>query len=344
MALASIPAYPVVDETVTIDDAAIASDVQVFELTSVPSASALVLGLLQSPSTATQTSAFAIAAGDLELADFVPDVAGEYGFTVYGFNEYTAAGADEQRLELSATSTGTAHVGEVVTLPILTLTGTGAVLSLTVNDSTVRAAALLLPTNEKARAAILLTAVTTPLAALVGQTVTAIGRALQTDVNELRTKYAAHRIIEGSIHTAADSVNSVPTDDADSQLGAIELLNLLLEAILKHMKDSTADATGWHTVDDLANLPLVGAASNLATATVLSADLRERVYEAHRLQIASPAVHGASGDTTNSLTAPSLLDAVIVALLDALADPAPTAATGEPDGAVLAGSRFGFDR
>jgi hypothetical protein len=223
--------------------------------------------------------------------------------------------------------------------------GQGATLRLTINDNNVRAATIINGTDEKATTAATGAAVTAALTAIVGSTVTAMGTDLQTGVADLRTNYEAHRVRLGGCHGAADNTNSIDRGDADSQEGAISLLNELRTQVLKHLQDSTAAAVRWHAVneDDLKNLPIAQTATGLASATILSADLRERCYEAHRSQTANPASHGVA-DAVNTLNAPTLLDNIIVAYFDALAIIDPPIVSGDPEGAIDADHRYGFER
>lgn len=133
-----------------------------------------------------------------------------------------------------------------------------------------------------------------------------------------------------------DDLNYASYTNAESNEAAISLINNIREKISSHVLKET-----WHGADDSKNVPLAQVAKSLETATVLAADLRERVFERHRVQTAEPPTHGGE-DVTNILTAPTLLDNVIVTYLDELAKAYATSPSGESDGIVLAGSKFGF--
>jgi hypothetical protein len=139
----------------------------------------------------------------------------------------------------------------------------------------------------------------------------------------------------------ADTENDVERFPAYSAPSLIDRYNETRDAVFGHMTEKSS-GTRFHSADDTKNTPLLGEASTLSDVLVGLADLRERVYERHRVQGSgdTPAVHtNSGGDTTNELTDPTKLDDLLVAYLDALADDAPTAATGEVDGAVTAAAR-----
>lgn len=360
MAITTSPTYPAEGVAVTVgstvNTGAVAQHI-VLELTSVPAQSALATGFVLTDDTDADayTSAVEVAEAGLDTAVVTLDVGGEYGLTIYGVWALPPAslttGADDgqtaMRYRLKFRDAVTLDVGAFVELPVVTTAGDGASLRLQVNDATIRAATLVDPSTERARIAALQTAVLAALAALVGQTVAAVGTDLQTGVNDLLANYEAHRILVGAppaCHLVADATNVAATTAANSQAGAIQLLNRLRAVVLAHAQVSPAGFVGaWHQVDDLLNTPLAAPAGDLGTATVLSADLRERVYERHRVQAAAPAVH-IGADATNDLAAPSLLDTAIVAYLDALAILDPTAPAGESEGAQDAAHRYGFAR
>ena len=347
MAVTTTPTYPVAGEAVAIATAEVVTDLLVFELTSVPDESALTLGLIHTGLVPAPTSAFEIAQAERHTDTFTPDVPGEYGVRVLAFRLYTGAGAAERRIDLVQNTTGTVEVGAQMLLPIVTAAGHGGTLRLQVNASTVRAAEFVDETGDVGRAAALVSGVTTLLAALVGQTVSAMGTDLQAAVNDYLTQYEAHRVLLSSVHANADGTNTVDRGPADSQEDAIDLLRKCHSATVAHLADSASAGTNWHTagVDDGKNVIATAPPTTLAEATVVLCDLRWRAYNRHRLQIASPAAHGASGDTTNLIAvAQSGLDDLIIAYLDELVALAATAPAGEPDGAVEAEHTYGFTR
>ncbi len=360
MATSTTPTYPVVDESVVITDTSLVGTVAVVEITSVPSLSTKETGFLTLSDDDPPISALSVAIAELETSTTTFDEPGEYGVTIYdvrrwdGAPEFDEDQGGELFYELLATYSGTVHVGFVTDLPMLAANGSGAILRLTINDRNVRAATIVNATTEAARVAALQTTVTGALIAIVGDTVTAMGTALQTGVNDLRVNYEAHRVlIAGPVHPIADNTNSVDQGDADSQEGAISLLNEIRTELIDHMRNSTAAAARWHAVgeDDFRNLPITGQAADLASATVVSAELRERCYERHRIQELgagappenNPPCH-TNDDAVNTLTAPTDLDSLIVAYLDALANEDPTAVTGESEGGIDAEHMYGFER
>ena len=346
------PTYPAAGALVTLDQYTATEDVYVYELTNVPAESALSAGLLlkSTPSNVTApTSAQAAAETDYAAYSFTPDVGGDYAITVYTFRRIIGAsgyGSDpsgEARLVLSSVDTSqTISAGPYVDLPIVTQAGDGGTLRCTIVNDTVRAATIVDTVSEVGRVAALATAVTTTLTALVGVAVSALNTDLQTGSADLRTQYEAHRVdTSGSpaIHDSADSGNASAYSAAASQAAAVLLLNDLRAKMCDHQRNINVHPYG----QDLANWPLIGSAETIAQATVLFADLSERVYERHRIQVAAPTCHG-SADTTHAMTAPGLLTTAIVAYLDAIAAVSPSVATGEATGATEAAHRYGFRR
>lgn len=352
MAITISPQYPLPGETVTIAESSAVGEVQVVEITSAPSESLNELGYLTVDTDTPINGIFDIAENNVQSNQTTFDEPGEYDVTVYdlrkwiGIPSFPTDQSGEERWEIIASYTGSLHVSAPVTLPLLTGSGHGATLQLAINDDTVRAASLIDPTDDKSYIASIEGSVLSELAAIVGSSVSSMGTDLQTGVNNLRLRYEAHRkralVPPPSVHLQADSTNVTPRTDADSQEGAISLLNELRIVILQHYEGSITATRPWHNEDDLKNIPLAQPATSLATATVLSADLRERGYERHRVQVANPACHN-NPDNTNSLNAPSLLDNIIVSYFDALAAIAPTAVVNEPMGAIETIHRYGFE-
>jgi len=370
MAVVVSPVYPVKGSAVTLSMTATAGTVFGFEIISVPSTSTVATGLLLQgfdttavlPVSPTIAAGIESSPGVSALYDsFTPDVAGEYVVTGYdmrqvlGFPSFPGDPSGETRVELIGSQTTTINVGELVELEVHTNRGDGGKVQIQINEDTVRAAAMTTFLTDRSRAAALEATVVAALAALVGASVATVGTDLQTGVNDLRAKYEAHRTNTGATFhvdsggvASPDSVNIVEETDADSQEGAIELLNIISENIGRHERISSSSNPAWHIDDDLKNLLLSKAAVNLATATVMSAELRERVYERHRLQSSvmpapfdNPNCH-IRQDDINALSPPSLLDDVIVAFLDVLAEPDPTAAPGESEGVIDAAHMYGF--
>ncbi|MBU1028533.1 MAG: hypothetical protein KKF48_05805 [Nanoarchaeota archaeon] len=357
MALVVTPLYPLEGEEVTLSLTATTGNVVVYQITAVPSASAVATGLVLTDvpsSEETPTDATDAIERGYNTDTFTPDVAGEYSITAYdmlemlGSPSYPGDPSGDHVYLLQATQTGTVYVGVAMDLPILTGDGRGGTLQLNVVDETIRAADIVNTTDEWARVAVLGAGVQANLAALVGVAVNTIGNDLPTAVNNLLTNYEAHRILTaGPVHVGRDDTNVVLRTVAHSVEGAVVLLNALYDAIVGHMELGTMSPIDWHAVgeDDYANLPVAARAATLASATVLCADLRERCYESHRIQcVASvaPHCHGIA-DVVNVLTAPTALDNIITIYLDELATDAPVAIAGESEGAADARQRYGFE-
>jgi len=348
MAIVTSPLYPGPDVVVTVTDDAAASgqDYQVLLLTSVPPKSELAVGIQYDPTETAPTSATDAAEREIGITTFTPDTPGEYGVTVIGFRIYPGDQLGERRHELVSSTSGTAEVGAYVRLPLKTADARGADLRLLIAAATVRGAELVDFSDDAARVAALDATTVAALATCVGLTATTLGTALQSGVDDLLAKAEAHYASVASVHSTADTTNLITRGSTDSQADAIDLLNQLRTSLVGHFLDSTAaGASNWHQVDedDGENVPVTPPARDLAGATVLSAELRERCYERHRVLIATPASHGAA-DATNALAGPSKLDLAIVAYLDALVAATATAPTGEPDGAEAAVLAYGFTR
>lgn len=337
MAILQDPIYPIPGEEVTLSMTDGAGTRVDFELTSVPPQSALALGRLLDNAGA-------------PIDTFTPDVPGEYGVLAYDIRE-TGVAPPRFRddpianpgIRVLGTQTGTVHVAAVMSLPITTAVGHGARLEIRVVNTTVRAAALLEPLTELSRTAALEGAVVTALGNLVGVLVSALGNEFVSGVTDLRAKFELHRGTLGGVHIVADTVTAMLNYPPNSVDYAIAVLNELHDKLVRGHMQAGSSAPRWHAVDDGKNVPLAGRATNLAQGTVLFADLAYRVYERHRVQIASPAAHGGAGDTTNALaTAAAPLSALIRDYFDAIAALTPTTAAGESEGADLAAHRYGF--
>lgn len=348
LALTTSPTYPVAGNTVTFSVTGASGTLQGYEIVSGPSG--ISPGLVLKSASDDDASLEHHARADNLGTTFTVSKAGRYTVNIYDFRrsggipDYIAQPTGETRIDLAQVVQTTFDVGDEAYLPIVTVRGDGGKLKLTVVNDTVRVAAIVSTANEKSRIAALQSAVTTPLAALVGQTVGSIGNALQAGVNDLRAKYEAHRVLVGGVHADTDTTNQADRDDADSQEGAIKLLNRLFYVISQHMQvTGVGGGAGapWHSEEDWKNQPAVDTADDVASGTVLLCDLRERVYERHRAQTANPASH-AGADNVNVLTANTKLDDTIVAYLDALMDDDPTAPTAESEGLGDIRHKHGF--
>ncbi len=330
MAITSTPAFPLPGQAVRIGLSVPAGNTIRGGLTAVPSGSALEVGLLVDPATG------------LPVDTFTPDVAGVYGVEAHDYRHVVAFGGRDDYLNTVA---GSVYVATWMDLSIRTQSGHGATLRLTIAGAVVGGAALVLPLSELSRVAALDAAVVAALAALVGVATTALDAEFVADVRVLRAAFEAHRILTtGSpeVHVSADVTNVMRRETPTAMAAAIATLNDLYDQMVAH---TTAGALGgvWHHNDDGINVPVVGKATDLGSAVVLKADLRERVFERHRVQVGATVfqVHG-SADTTNIIAAPLPLPVLIVAYLDAIALALPTAPTGEGQGAVTLAHNLGF--
>jgi hypothetical protein len=339
MTIQSDPEYPVVGDVVTLSITAAtgSTDATRFEITSVPENSTLETGML-------------VDEGGDPVQEFTPDVAGAYGVTAYDYRRFIGipryagdpTGASYERLV--ATQSGTVYVGESLDLPIRGA-GHQITLRLTVANGTVRAASLVSPTTAVARYAALDATVLAAVAALEDVAVASLGEDLPTDVEALRSAFGSHtQQSEGppAVHEEEDDVNPIDVEQSGSVVGSLDLLNRLYDRIVAHMSNSGG---GFHTTPDRLNMPIASKASDMATATVLLADLRRRVYSRHIDTVGSPAVHGTADDDVDSVLSADLpLTAAIVAILDYFADNTPTAPAGTNPGAVSLAGMFGFAR
>jgi hypothetical protein len=338
MTISTTPAYPLPGEEVTLSRTGGIGSYTEYELLSVPSRSTLTTGLLRTNSGAASDT-------------FKPDVQGAYSFRALEYVEYSGAGgssptdvAGQARRELRGSQTGTVYACASLELPILTTIGHSATLRLRVHGSTVREAEILKPSTEVARMAALQADVVAALEGLVGVTTTKglLGEDFVDDVQALATRFNLHAHTEAGVHGAADDTNIPRRQAGDSVSGALDQFNDLWDTIMGHLR-TNAGGGEWHLHDDGKNLPVTGKASSLASGVVSLADLRERVYERHRVQVASPEVHGLADDALGSrMSDPLPLTVCIVAYLDALAAESPTAPSGEQQGVADLAHGFGF--
>ncbi len=334
------PEYPVVGEEITLTASNPEGTSQEFEIALVPDESGVALERLRD------------ASGN-SIDTFTPDVPGQYNVTIHDYRDtgfapprWSGDITAQRGKRLLGSYTRTVYVGVNMDLPIVTLLGHGATLRLTIVREHVRVAVLVDPITELSRVVCLQSAVTTAMGVLVGLTVTAMGNNLVTMIGDITTNFLAHiATVSGSVHIGADTVNTMQrsyVSGAASHAYSIVQLNELREKVLGHTQAGSY-APRVHTNDDTVNTPLVGAASDQASAMVLAVDIGYRVYERHRILVGTPAVHG-SQDTTNDLAAAASLTLFIVAFLDAIELIAPTAPTGEVEGANDAAHMYGFAR
>lgn len=331
MTISADPTYPAAGSAVTLASSLGDADSAVFSLTAVPATSALSLGkIVDAQGDATQT--------------FTPDVPGEY--TVSSAARQEVGGGERGTwVKLLGVESATIHVGGYVELPIVPVNGHGSTLRLLVVNETVRGAELVSPATELARVAALDATVAAAVTAIKGIAVNSLDVDFVSDVNALATAYEAHRVKVGLgsvVHAGADTTNALLREPAYSIPAAIERLNDIADKLGKHQQALSSGGT-WHGGgDDTKNtLQVAPKATTLGEATVLKADLRERVYERHRIQVASPSSHGAA-DSVNFLAPPLPLPSAIVAYLDFIATNAPSAASGESEGIADAQAAWGF--
>lgn len=332
------PTYPVVGDevtiaqTITVAATTVTVETPTVTVVSVPSGSAIETGPLVD------------ATGNASVS-FTPDVVGEYELSVYPSTEYSAPSTyDGDPGGASYAVVGTAdtfsvYVGTTMDLPIVTLIGHNVTLRIKSHNGVVTSAELVDPTSEVAAAASLDSTVLTKLAALETVAVSSIGPDLATKLDELVTKYNTHRE-DLTYHAASDTFNIFDWTRPYSQDEAVNRLNLLRPVLLSHLRNASASATVWHSVDDTKNTLIVGLAQDLGSAMVLYSDCY-RVYEAHRAQIASPAVHG-SADSTNTLAAASVLVDLIKTYLAYVAAASPTVPDNYETGRLRLRSLYGF--
>lgn len=314
LALTYKPLYPLAGELVTLALEGGVGDPNYarFEITSVPSRSAIVPGLLVDG-----TGAF--------IKTFTPDIDGKYEVTPYDIRAYLGQPSHEgdaggaPRLVVAATTVRTTvHVVSPVDLRIATLAGHDSTLRLGVHELAIRSAALVDPATDLARLAALDATVAGAVEALVDTAVSTYNTTVATRVAALRTAYEAHRTNSGGVfHASADTTNVTNFEPPASDDAAIACLQDLYAKIIGHELAGASGGT-WHTNDDTRNNVATPSPLTKAQATVVLADLEERVYERHRVQTATPTVHGAA-DNTNTLAAPNLLTTAIVAYLDFIA-------------------------
>jgi hypothetical protein len=334
MAIETSPEWPVPGDEITLSIDPVLGDATAtrFELTSVSDESALETGML-------------VDAAGAYIQTFTPDVPGEYGIRSYdvqafvglaGFDADTAAGVREV---FCATATTTVYVGSAMLLRMRTIPGHDATLRLVVHDSTVRAASIVDPATDLARAAILDSAVATAVTTTEGIAVSALAPTLTTRVAALGAAYQGHIANTTAHDPDGDTVNGIIRDVPYSDEAALLTLAEIYEKLLAHLPSGVDN---WHNADDTLHQPITPKPLTKEDATVCASDIEERVYELHRVTVAGPPdVHDVA-DTTNVLAAPPPLTSAIVAYLNYIASNDPSGPTGENEGAVDAEGRFGM--
>jgi hypothetical protein len=120
-------------------------------------------------------------------------------------------------------------------------------------------------------------------------------------VNDLRTKYEAHRVLVGGgpVHGSADATNTIAAPAATNLATAITLANDIKAKYNAHRVD-VSGAPAIHGLADTTNVVSSANATNLATLITLINEIRVD-YEAHR-QLIAGGVHTVA-DGTNIVTA-----------------------------------------
>jgi hypothetical protein len=335
------PPYPVVGESVELTiTGGTAYQRGYFKLSSAPNTSTLEPGVAVDSRYETAGDE-----GSALIHHMTPDVGGPFTFQVDVYTEYRVpireapSAPVELRRTLDEKVSGTVHVGAWFELPIRTIFGHGATLGLLVVNGHVREVRCQGFLTDLSRSAFLETATQTAYEALVDLTIAGLDEDLQSDLRALCGEVIAH-FSNVAAHNLADTKSIIRIASAHSARAAIELANAIHDALLNHLVQGTG-GTRWHVEDDGKNMPIVGKATTLGEAVVLRADLRERVYERHRAQIANPSCHVVS-DSANTMSAASPLMAFIVAFLDAIAAFEPATVPGESDGHLDLQHALGF--
>jgi hypothetical protein len=324
--------YPVAGETVAFTSTTGDSDVCEYSLVTAPADSALTAGKL-------------VNAQGVAVREFVPDVPGAFVLALFPKQEMCADAATGIYLKTLVTESFTVHVGAALYLDLAPTNGHRSRLKLTIVGSTVRAAELVEPATTLARDAALDTTVAAAVEALVDVTVAGLDNTLETNANALRSAWGGHRVAYSpsgpSVHNSVDTVNTTISGDARSNEAAIILVRHLAQRITTHMMPGILDQ-GWHDFEDSKNTLMVSPnCTTLAQATVLSADLRFRVFRRHIGQVSDPQSHN-TADPLNDVPNAQPLSAAIVAFLDYVSSNNPTAPGNESEGVADALGRFGL--
>lgn len=322
-------------QTVTINATSVELTKSRLEITSVPSGSAIEVGLVLDED------------GEPTLS-FTPDLPGAYGIEVHEYIDASRPVSFEGEpdsgarvLSLGASETSTVHVGYQLGFPLFA-NGHGLRLVFAVHNDTITAASFDSATTTLAEQAALDATVLAAADDCVGESSSTVGPALASVVGTLGSNLDSH-FRQATVHPLTDSVNSwnesVPLDDTE----AIAKLNKIRAVMLAHLLGASTAAIVWHTADDTKNVPISPAATTKASAIQLYADLARRCYERHRVQLAAPASHS-NADAVNVLAAATKLETVVVSVLDFLAANSPTVPSGEGTGSLRLQSRYGLTK
>lgn len=281
--------------------------------------------------------------GQLEGVEFVADVTGQYSLLVTATRESVVppvfpGDSPSPKLELLASEAFTVYVTDVMVLPIEAV-GSSVKLRIVVANSTVVSASVTDGSSELATASGSDSTVLAKLSAMAGASVSSLGVSLKTAVSELRAKYVAH-LVQAGVHPSNDTTNTYPYSSPESVEDAVQQMGVLRTYLERHLMNGTQHSPAWHTADDTKNVFVTGYPVSLADAIVSYADAR-RVYEAHRIQTASPASHSVA-DSTNTLSAVDKLSDAIIAVINYLRSTSPSTPSGSEAGSYLLTAMYGF--
>lgn len=358
MSIVTTPTYPAAGDEVSLSlTSATGTDVA-WSVTRVPTNSSLATGLLKLPG-ATAASPVALAEESRNAFSFTPDVAGTYDVTGYDIKRYVGLSAFAgdafagARFELKATQSATIYVGDALELRIRTVAGEGATLVMKVANDTIRSATLEDFASERSRIASLKSATLSALGALVDVATSSAGNALSSDISELRSKYEAHRANGGGTYhrnttpiANPDTVNVVTRYAPASNTDAIASINEIYDRLLGHMIATTAisGAARWHKdIDDtLSDFSVVPKAFDEASATVLSAWIRQ-IYREHipRITYTAQEIHN-TADTTNTVAAATPIESLILSFIKDIKTTTIGAVTGVNTGSIRLTNLQGF--
>lgn len=301
--------------------------------------------------------------------DFLPDVGGVYVVTAQeytkGASTYGGTYADDLAGYTSETKVGSEatlylYVGQRLEQSL----GAGAdtaKLAVWVWNDTVRRTtiaehgeatpAVYAPSSDRARTAVLSSAVATALTDLVNQTASTSLGTVSSVLDDIAQKIAAHMVTGATTHNAADSDNDDKIgrvlDNASAAEGVVYAAQTIATALSRHMRNDNAGAgtgtaaSAYHQVStpkaDWANLPAFQACGDIGQAFAVIGAIWD-AYEAHRVSVA---VHG-TADSTNTLTSLPRLFAVHKAFAAAVRASNPTAPASINSAVTLLAHSAGF--
>lgn len=313
---------------------------------------------------------FEIATSDSGKAfDFVPDVGGVY---VFAAQEYTLGASShggsyqgdpnsyQTETKVGTEVTVNVYVGERLEQTIGTGTDT-ATLALWVWNDSIRQTtlaehgevtpALSNPGGDRARIAMLDSAVVGALSALVNQSASTALGTLSGVLSDIGTKLLAHEALL-TAHAAADEDNEPDerVNLASGPEGVVAAAQHLATLLSRHIRNDDAGAgtltatSAYHVISavpviDWTNIPAFQNCATIEQSLSVIASVWE-AYEAHRV---STAVHTAA-DSTNTLTSLPLLLRVHKAFSAAVRTLTPTAPAVVPAATARLVNGAGFRR